>query len=341
MILKKQPAVAGSGIPGHARRQSGRFGRCRRFFISGLVLLALLAVTAGAACSDDTNGAGNGDTNDTFSLTDATGKVHEFAAPVDTIISLAPSITEILYAIGAGDNLVGRTDFCNYPAAVFEVDSFGGYPEPSWEMIVAADVDVVLVADLTTDDKVDWLRDHGVRVFKTKPLTFDDVMTDILAISKIAGCDAQAAELVDGLRDRIAQVQTIVATIPADERPKVLNMSWHDPIFTAGQGTYIDAAITMAGGINVFGDLPGHPQVDTEAAVAADPDVITIFTYDITQTSVAYEWVTSADSHFKETQAYLNERTFEIDSDLASRGGPRLVDALEEFARILHPDLFD
>ncbi|MCX5999490.1 MAG: cobalamin-binding protein [Chloroflexi bacterium] len=306
-----------------------------------LLLVIVPALILGSACSqstqsgEETSGAG------AFSITDDLGKTFNFDGPVSTIVSLAPSNTEIVFALGAGDKLIGRTDFCDFPPEAASVESVGSYSTPNKERIVVLNPDIVLATSVHNDSgDTAWLESMGLRVITLDPHTLNDVMGNLILVGKLAGRKTQAEQLVVDLRTRIDAVATRTAELTAAQKPRVLHVTWHNPLWTAGKGTFIDEMIQMAGGTNVFGDTSGDCQVNMDTAVAANPQVITVFSNHGAAGDASYDYLVAGDSPFRTTDAYLNHRTYVIDSDLASRGGPRIVDALELYAKAIHPEMF-
>jgi len=274
-----------------------------------------------------------------ISVTDDAGITYTFEGAVDTIVSMAPSITEIVYFVGADDKLIGRTDYCSYPEEVSEVESIGGYYDPNKEKILLLNPDVVLADSIqcTTGD-VEWLQSQGLTVIVIAPSDIEGVMRDITLVGELSGHHSFAADAVAGLQDRINAVCSALGGIDETEKPSVLHITWFDPLWTTGEHTFMDIIIDMAGGVNVFADVEGDVQVDLEQAVIRNPDIITVVTDHGSESS--FYGVIAEDSPFKETNAYLNGHIYIVDSDIVCRAGPRIVDALEIYAGLLHPDLF-
>jgi len=275
-------------------------------------------------------------------VTDDEGRSLTFDGPVSSIVSLAPSTTEIVFAVGAGDRLIGRTDYCNYPPEAASVESVGGFYDPNKEKIVALEPDVVLATGMhyQTGDAA-WLEEKGLKVLILKPHTLDDVMEHIALVGKLTGKEAEAASLVESLQSRIDYVTERTAGLADSQRPSVLHITWHDPLWTVGEGSFAHALIEAAGGVNVFADIAeADAQVNLDTAVARDPEVITVSTGHGDAMSEPYNWVIASDSPFRETSAYKSDRVHLVDADLVSRGGPRIVDALERYAEIIHPEIF-
>ncbi len=277
-----------------------------------------------------------------ITVTDDTGVTYTFEGPVDTIVSLAPSITEIVYFAGAGNLLVGRTDYCNYPEESSEVDSIGGYYSPNSELIIALDPDVVLADSIhVSSGTVEYLKSLGMTVIVFDAQNIADIFDNIILVGEITGNLDNAIEGVAGLRARMdAVVSTIAAANVSDEdKPSVLHLTWYDPLWTIGQGSFLNIVIEMAGGVNIFSDVATSDfQADIEQAVSRNPDIITVVSDHGSESS--FYSVLNADSPFAQTVAYLNGDIYLVDSDIVSRPGPRIIDALELYARLFYPELF-
>ncbi len=277
-----------------------------------------------------------------ISITDDAGITYTFEGAVDTIVSLAPAITEIVYFVDAGDKLIGRTDYCNYPEEVSEVASIGGYYSPDVELIVSLDPDVVLADSIQVDTgDVAYLKSLGMTVILIDSNDIDDILESIILVGEITGNLDAAVEGVAGLQARIdAVVSTIAsANISDEDKPGVLHVTWYDPLWTIGEGSFLNIVIETAGGVNIFSDIATSDfQADLEQAIARNPDLITVVSDHGSETS--YYYVLNADSPFAQTSAYINGNVHIVDSDIVCRPGPRIVDALELYAKLLYPELF-
>ncbi|MGD9116882.1 MAG: helical backbone metal receptor [Dehalococcoidia bacterium] len=320
--------------------------------IIGLLAVLALALVGGCDTSEPSNGNepsnGSEPTNGNepeevsteFSVTDDRGITFDFDAPVDTLISLAPSNTEIVFFVDAGDKLIGRTEYCNYPAEASDVESIGGFWDPDKERVVVLDPDVVLATDMhvSTGD-AEWLESQGLTVIVLDPEDMEGIMANIEMVGKLTGNGELAEEKTADLEARIDYVTERTAGLDEAEKPRVLHVTWHDPLWTVGSDNFLNTVISLAGGINIFTDVSGDVQVDIELAVTRDPQLITVVGSHGIDTN-SYDYLVAADSPFAETEAYLNESIFMVDADVVSRPGPRIVDALELFAGYLHPEIF-
>jgi iron complex transport system substrate-binding protein len=320
------------------KRPAGRclVKRLPRVVLLALSLLVAVTIVAAGACGESKPEPETG-----FTVTDDLGKTFSFDGPVNSIVSLAPANTEIVFAIGAGDKLIGRTDYCNYPPEAASVESVGSFDSPNKEKVVVLNPDVVLATDIH-DQSGDtaWLEEKGLKVITLNPQTLTDILADISLVGQITGKEAEAGELAADMQSKIDYVAQQTAGLSDNQRLRVLHVTWHDPLWTEGQGSFIDALIEIAGGVNMFHDVSGDAQVDLETAVTRNPEVITVFTGAGSATTQSYDYIVGSDSPFKTTDAYKNGRIYLIDADVASRAGPRIVEALEMYAKFIHPEIF-
>ena len=276
-----------------------------------------------------------------FTITDDLDKTFSFDAPVTTIVTLAPSNTEVVFAVGAGDKLIGRTDYCNFPPGAASVESVGGFWNPDKEKVVVLDPDVVLATGAHNQSgDTAWLEEKGLTVITLDPQTLSDILRDIIMVGKLTGGEAVASALVADLQSRIDYVSDRTAGLTDGQKPRVLHVTWHDPLWTVGADTFANEVIDICGGVNIFADLSGDVQANADTAVIRNPQVITVVTGAGSAVNTPYEAITAADSIFKATDAYVNDRIHLVDADLASRGGPRIVEALEMYSRFIHPEIF-
>ncbi|MBP7784725.1 MAG: cobalamin-binding protein [Firmicutes bacterium] len=259
------------------------------------------------------------------SIVDDTGMTIEIPREPVRIVSLAPSNTEILFALGLGDKVVGVTSACDYPEAAKKVDKVGDY-NINIEAVVAKRPDlVVAVADLQMP-VVQKLRELKLRVVAVNPRTLEEVFHAVEVIGDACGAGDAGRRMVDGLRARVAAVESKAATIPADSRPRVFVEIWNDPLMTAGAGTFVDDLVRRAGGRNVVGHIEGWPQISPETVLSAHTDFIILTCFNRAEVMARHEW--------RKVPAVVQGRVFEIHPDLMVRPGPRLVDGLEALARL-------
>ena len=250
------------------------------------------------------------------------------------IISLAPANTEILYALGLGDRVVGVTEYCNYPPEAAEKPKVGGFSDVDLEQVVGLEPDLVLATSLHTSEVVPALQERGVPVFVADPQTVLGVLETIRTIGHITGKDQAAGALTSHMQEGISAVQETIKDAP---RPRVF---WElgPELYTAGPGSFLNDLIVMAGGENVAADAESPwPQLSLEAIVLKDPAIVVLADHNYGETA---ETVTQRSGWWNIT-AVREGRIVELtDDDIFSRPGPRIVEGLEFLAQAFHPDLF-
>jgi len=253
------------------------------------------------------------------------------------IMSLAPSNTEILFALGLGDRVVGVTEQCNYPPEVSEKESIGGFCTPDIEKIIALRPDLILASSIHAKEIIPALEERGLTVFALVPENLDEILEDIQMVGKITGEEDEASVLVAQVESRIKAGTD--KTQGLKERPKVFYITWHEPLWSVGSGTIIHELIEKAGGENIFQDITGHKMVNLETVIARNPEVIIACTGHGEAEDKPFEWARS-ESRLGVIEARRNDRVYQVDADLVSRAGPRVVDALEWFGYFIHPEFF-
>ena len=272
-------------------------------------------------------------------LTDGLGRPVVLKEAAQRVLSLAPSNTEVLFAIGAGDQVVGRDDFSDYPEAAKNVASIGSTFEAlNTELIVSMKPDLVLAAEINTPEQVKTLEDLGLTVYYLKnPTSLEEMYTNLGIVAQLTGHETEAATLTDSLKKRVAAVDEKI--MPLSSGISVFyELDGTDPAkpYTAGKGTFITLLIERAGGFNIASDIDGYPQLSLEQVVAADPAFIILGDA---------KWGTTAESiaerpGWANLSAVKSGQVVPFNDDLLSRPGPRMVDGLEELAKLLRPELF-
>ncbi|MDE4908352.1 helical backbone metal receptor [Methanogenium marinum] len=273
-------------------------------------------------------------------VTDDFGKEVYIPAKPQRIVSLAPANTEILYALGLGDKVVGVTDYCNYPEEALTVEKVGGYSSVNIEKVLQAKPDLVLAAYGNTAEVIDHLDSLGLTVISLNPTSIGDVMDNIQLVGEATWSDDEAAAVVGDMQARIDAVKIAVAC--ADTTPSVVHMVWNDPIWVSGSGSFQDEMFAMAGATNAFSSVSGWEIVSMEEFIVTDPDVIIANSgsgMGVSNYDILYRYVTE-EPRFQGLSAVKEERVYLVDSDVIDRGSPRIVDALEIVARDIHPECF-
>ena len=292
----------------------------RRFLLGCLPAVLLLASAAGRPAF----GA------DPFplALKDDRGVSVRLAAPPLRVVSLAPSLTEIVFLLGRGDSLAGVTRFCNVPAAASSLPKIGGVSDPDVERIVALSPDLVLcTTDGNPRDKVRALEEMGIPCFAVAPQDLDAVFTAIERLGLLLGAADRGRAEADALRLRARKARP-----PSDgpEKPAVLFVVSTAPIIAAGEGTFMDELARLAGGRNAAARFSGrYPRLSVEELVAARPDVIFVAGMS------GVERFPPEVTRWKEVPAFRDGAVITLDGDLVTRPGPRLVTALERVSAAL------
>jgi len=298
-----------------------------------ILFVTLLVTLLTTACGAVLPSSGN------LTLTDGLGREVKLNGPAQHVVSLAPSNTEILFAIGAGGQVVGRDALSDFPAEAKNLTDIGStFDALNTEQIVSLKPDLVLAAEINTPEQVKQLEGLGLTVYYLKnPLTLEEMYGNLGIVAQLTGHEKEAAALTESLKARVAAVDQKIA--PISSRPNVFyELDATDPAkpYTAGKGTFITQLIERAGGHNIAADIDGYPQLSLEQVVAADPSFIILgdSAYGITPESIA------ARPGWENLSAVKNSKVFPFDDNLVSRPGPRLVDALEGLAKLLRPELF-
>jgi iron complex transport system substrate-binding protein len=267
-------------------------------------------------------------------FTDEAGRKVRVPGNVTRIVSLAPNLTEIIYAVGAGNRLVGDTEYCDYPAEAKQVAKIGDTMHPSIERIIALRPEVVLVSTASQLEVFTrQLDEQRIAVFVTNPRSLEEVFHSIETLGDLFGTRDQASIVVADLRKRAAALEVAIKPVKA---LKVFYQVSGEPLYTIGREAYLTDLVRRAGGVSVTADVPGaFPRFSDEAALAARPEAIILPTGGSMGTANS-----SVAPPLKNSPAVLSNRIFKINDDHLSRPGPRLLDGLEEMARALHPEAF-
>jgi iron complex transport system substrate-binding protein len=258
----------------------------------------------------------------------------------ERIVSLAPSNTEIIYALGLEDKLVGTTDYDDYPEAAKSKPRVANYTTPDLEKVVSVQPDLIIAEAIHEKTALPAMEQLGLTVIVTSAHSMDTILNDIKMIGDINGKSRAAQELVDSLNARIQAVTSKTDTLTPEQRPRVLYVIWHDPIWTMGGDTFTDDLIRMAGGVNIYStDFTESRVVSLESIIEKDPQVILVSGM-ATGGDLIYNSIMK-DSRLSGISAMRDNHVYKIsDANLTERPGPRIVDGLEEVARLLHPELF-
>ncbi len=303
-----------------------------RILVFCLVAVAVLSLLA--ACTAPTDKAPS-----PIEITDQLGRTVKLDKSPQRIVSLAPSNTEILFALGLADRVAAVTDLCDYPPEAKEKPSIGGFTTTNIERVVALSPDLILATSIHEKTVIPQLEEKGMTVFALSPKTLDEVLESITLVGEISGKEEEASRLVARMQNRIKAITDKTNNLPDGERLRVFYLTWHDPLMTSGSGTLLHELIQKAGGNNIFSEVIGTKSVDLELLVARNPQVMIAGIGMGSGEDKTFQYLLT-ESRLQNTEAGKNGRIYKIDMDLTGRGGPRIVEGLEQFARCIHPEIF-
>ena len=257
------------------------------------------------------------------------------AKPPARVVSLAPSITEMLFALGLEQEIVGVTEFCDYPAGAKSKTKVG-YANPSMEAIIALQPELVLAPrDFLRPDLQLKLEQLRIPVFVLDAHTLEEIPLQIHTLGKMFDKISASNEATQRMRQRMAEIKQKVETRPAKRVLYVLN---HQPLITVGPGSFIHQMIGLAGGINVAAQTQtAYPRLSMETVLKEDPEVLIFPSGEVETVSQSerQQW-----RRWDSLSAVKHQRVHEVSSSLLNRPGPRVVDGLEQLARAIHPEAF-
>jgi iron complex transport system substrate-binding protein len=270
-------------------------------------------------------------------ITDDLGRLVTIKEAPQRIVSLAPAITETLFALGLGDKLVGVTNYCDYPAEAKTKPKVGGFSTPSAELVVAAKPDLVLATKIN-ESYVPQLEQAGLTVVTIESLNLPQVLGNIQLIGQVTGASEAANNLTADMQKRIDSITTKVSRLPDEQKPAVYFEIWPDPLTTGGSKSFVNSLITMAGGKNIAGDVEQDwVNLSPEMVLARDPKVAILCHHGSSLQTVEQF---KSRKGWEQVSAIKNNRIGLVsDENTVVRTGPRVVEGFEYMARLIHPDL--
>ncbi len=262
----------------------------------------------------------------TRDVRDDLGKTVRVPEKIERAISLAPNLTEMIFAIGAGDRLVGVTTYCNFPVDTASIEKVGDTQSPNIEKIIALKPQIVFISTASQLEAFQkTLDEQGIAVYVTNATSLNQVFANLRQLGDLFGKSEAAKSLLGTLSARVAEVSK-ERSIQGGHR--VFIQISNEPLFTIGKDSFLTELVELAGGISVTKGVPtAYPKLSKETAAALDPDVIFLSDSDDNR---------EPNPVFKNSNAVKNGRVHRINADIISRPGPRLVDALEEIASELN-----
>lgn len=292
-----------------------------------IALFALVMVALQIACAKTHAPV---ETVPTRELTDDLGRKVKIPVKINRAISLAPNLTENIFAVGAGDKLVGVTTFCDYPLEAKQIRKIGDTINPNMESIIALKPQIVFVSTASQIEAfTKTLEKNEIQVFVTDPNSLEGITRNLRQMGEIFGTSEKAEQLVKDMEARLAFIKEKTSAAPP---VKVFVQISKEPLFTAGKDSFVTEMLGYAGAESVTRLVPtAYPRLSKESASALEPEAIIV---------TAGAGNEEPNEVFKDSLAVKNNRVLKVKADLLTRPSPRIVEGLEEAARLLHPDLF-
>lgn len=268
-----------------------------------------------------------------LNITDSIAREVIIEEAPEKLVSLSPAVTEILYAIGAEDKLIGVSEYCDYPEAALEKPKMGDFMNPNFEIILESEPDVIFVAAGIQEDFVNRFTELGIKVVTLDAESVEQVLENIRLAGMITNHNEGADQLLEDLESRIKAVEEKIAS--TSETPTLFFEVWDDPLMTAGPGSFIHDLIERTGGKNIANDMSERfGEFSLELLFERDPDIYLLNDHAHTPEDVKTR------TGYDQLKAVQNGQVYSIEDDLVTLPGPRIVDGLEQMARIIHPEVF-
>jgi iron complex transport system substrate-binding protein len=337
-IAVRQDSISGLG-PLLIKDTPGRISLApaRAFLIRWLVALAIGCLLAGV-CVESLQAMPRDNTTEPASreVTDETGRSVRIPQPVRRIVSLAPSVTETLFALGLGDRIVGDTDFCDYPPEAKRKTRIGGPVDPNIEVIAALHPDLVVGArSINRLASVHSLEQLGIPVYGTDPRSVDEVLTSTERLGELLGAGDAGRSLLANLRARLSQIDRRLKGLPPQT---VMMVVWLDPLISVGRNTFLEDALRRAGAHSIIDTQQSWPNINLEEVIRLQPKYL-IFSSDDPQ-QVQRQLAELQDRPAWRQLDAVRNRRFIVVSEAISHPSPRLIDGIEQLAAALYPSRF-
>ena len=309
----------------------------RAFLVRWLFVLAIAPlVVSGVATAQSMSQENRASLPSRIEVKDETGRTVRIPQPVRRIVSLAPSVTETLFALGAGDRVVGDTDFCDYPLEAKQKTHIGGPVSPSIEAIAALHPDLVVATrEINRPESVHALEQLGIAVYATDPQSVEQVFTSTDRLGDLLGAGSAGHMLTADLRRRLREIDRRLAGLPTKN---VLMIVWLDPLMSVGRNTFLEDALRRAGAHSVIDSPQSWPTIGLEQVVRLQPDYLIISNDNARQVQRELTELQERPG-WRQLEA-VRKRRFVVVSEAMSHPSPRLVDGIEQLARALYPYAF-
>ena len=268
-------------------------------------------------------------------VVDELGRTIRIPQPIRRIVSLSPSSTETIYALGLQDRLVGDTDYCDYPPDAQKKTKVGGPTNPSLEVIASLHPDLVLVTKLNRLEMTQSLAELGIPSYATDPHTVAEILSSIKTLADVLGVPEAGAAIADDLQHRLGDLQHRLDNLSPK---RVLFVVWTQPLISTGQHTFLADALRHAGAVSIVNSSQDWPQVNLEEVAKLQPDFLVFAESQPGNSAREVEKLATLPA-WKIVHAVRN-RHYAVISDAVNRPAPRIVSAIEELARQLHPEAF-
>jgi iron complex transport system substrate-binding protein len=300
------------------------------------ILAAMAALPSCAALSHAQSASPLSSTSPLYrEVIDETGRTVRVPQPVNRIVSLAPNLTETVYALGLQDHLVGDTVYCDYPADAQKKPKVGDTINPSLEQISILHPDLVLVTSINGFRTLHALEGLGIPSYTTDPHTVDEIISSSKKLGDVLGAPEAGVSVAEDMKRHLADLQHRLGAAPAK---RVLFVVWHQPLISVGKHTFIADALRLAGAVSIVDSEQDWPHVSLEEVARLQPDFL-VFASTHSDTAPATVEMLATLPGWNIVDA-VNNHHIAVISDAVNRPAPRIVSAIEDLARQLHPDAF-
>lgn len=291
------------------------------------IIIAMLVT----ACQNPSEDVDNKNEN-SINIIDMKGKTIVLDKLPDRIVSLSPSNTEIVFALGAGDKLVGITSFCDYPDETSDIEKIGDFDGPNIELIKKSQADVIFAGVYLQDDLIMALENLNIPIITTEASNFAGIYDSISIIGKLLGKEDKAEKIIYEMEESIDEIKLKTDDL---EKPDIFYLAWIESLITTGKNTFVDDVIQMAGARNVAGNVDGWTHYSIEELIKQNPDMLIVASHatneGVTEEDIKNDVILKNLECVKSGNIYIMK-----DDNLISRPGPRIIEGLEEMTRAIH-----
>lgn len=306
------------------------------WFYLAIILIMILTGCQSTNSVEEVPGEEGTELTESYTVTDDRGKEIKFDKIPETVISLQPSNTEILFALGMKDKIVGVTEYDHYPQEASEIERISDTINIDAERIIELDPDVVIAYTIGEEDQLKSLEDLGIPVFVIQSAaSFDDVYGDIAQISEVMGVKELGEQTIHAIRSQLKDVEEKLQGLE-DQKKIYFEISPSPDIYTTGANTFQQEFFDYAGVKNLFDDQEGWIKLTEEEAIQQNPEII-ITTVNYVEDPIAE---IKSRAGWEQIEAIQTDRVYQLDADIMSRPGPRIAEAVELLAETAYPELF-